>query len=113
MGGTQAGQGGVFDSELSRRVSVSTVVLGTVAAVIGLGLLLVPSDQASFGWFTYAPLSKSTFSPIGLQLSPRSQIGIALFIIGLAALAFGAGWMLGQRQAASQRGLPDSGSSGD
>jgi heme/copper-type cytochrome/quinol oxidase subunit 1 len=113
MGETQAGQGGVFNSELSRRVSVSMVVLGTVAAVIGLMLLLVPSDQASFGWFAYAPLSNTTFSPIGLQLSPRSQIGIALFIVGLAVLAFGAGWMLGQRQAASQRRLPDPGSTGN
>ena len=89
------------------------VVLGTVAAVIGPGLLLVPSDQASFGWFANAPLSNTTFSPIGLQFSPRSQIGIALFIVGLAVLAFGAGWMLGQRQAANQRRLPDPGSSGN
>jgi heme/copper-type cytochrome/quinol oxidase subunit 1 len=89
------------------------VVLGAVAAVIGLVLLLVPSDQASFGWFAYVSLSDTTFSPIGLQLSPRSQIGIALFIVGLAVLAFGAGWMLSQRQAASQRRLPDPGSSGN
>lgn len=88
------------------------VLLGTVAAAIGLVLLLVPSDQASFGWFAYAPLSNTTFSPIGLQLSPRSQIGIALFLVGLAVLAFGAGWMLGQRQAARQRRLSDPGSSG-
>ncbi|TFC83811.1 hypothetical protein E3T28_04960 [Cryobacterium sinapicolor] len=113
MGEMQAGQGGVFNSNLWRRVSVSMVVLGTVAAVIGLVLLLVPSDQASFGWFAYAPLSNTTFSPIGLQLSPRSQIGIALFIVGLAVLSFGAGSMLGQRQAASQRRLLDPGSSGN
>ena len=111
MGETQAGQGEVFNSELSRRVSVSMVVLGAVAAVIGLVLVLVPSDQTSFGWFAYAPLSNTTFSPIGLQLSPRSQIGIALFIVGLVVLAFGASWMLGQRQTASQGRLPDPGSS--
>ncbi|MDJ0325490.1 hypothetical protein QMG61_17150 [Cryobacterium sp. PH31-AA6] len=109
MGEMHAGQGGIFTS---RRVSVSMVVLGTVAAVIGLVLLLVPSGQASFGWFAYAPLSNTTFSPIGLQLSPRSQIGIALFVVGLAVLAFGAGWMLGQRQAADKRQLPDPGSPG-
>lgn len=113
MGETQAGQGGVFNSELSRLVSVFMVVLGAVAAVTGLVLVLMPSDQASFGWFAYAPLSNTTFSPIGLQLSPRSQIGIALFIVGVAAPAFGAGWMLGQRQAASQRRLHDPGSTGD
>ncbi|TFB54221.1 hypothetical protein [Cryobacterium sp. Sr3] len=109
MGEIQAGYGGVFNSNLWRRVSVSMVALGTVAAVIGLVLLLVPSDQASFGWFAYAPLSNTTFSPIGLQLSPRSQVGIALFIVGLAVLAFGAGWMLGQRQAASPATIARSG----
>ena len=112
MGEIQAGQGGFFDSNLWRRVSVSMVALGTAAAVIGLVLILMPSDQASFGWFAYAPLSDTTFSPIGLHFFPRSQIGIALFVIGLAVLAFGAGWMLGQRQAASQRRLPDPGSLG-
>ncbi|TFC15157.1 hypothetical protein [Cryobacterium sp. MDB2-10] len=113
MSETHAGHGGLFNPELSRRVSVSMVVLGAVAVVIGLVLLLAPGDQASFGWFAYAPLSNTTFSPIGLQLSPRSQIGIAMFVVGLAVLAFGAGWMLGQRQAASQRRLPDPGSSGN
>jgi heme/copper-type cytochrome/quinol oxidase subunit 1 len=87
------------------------VVLGTVAAVIGLMLLLLPNGQASFGWFAYAPLSNTVFSPIGLQLSPRSEIGAFLFIVGLAVLAFGAGWMLGHRQAARQRRQPDPGSS--
>ncbi|TFD62715.1 hypothetical protein E3T39_01895 [Cryobacterium suzukii] len=53
------------------------VVLGAVAAVIGLVLLLVPSGQASFGWFAYAPLSNTTFFPPFVQLSPHSQIGSA------------------------------------
>jgi heme/copper-type cytochrome/quinol oxidase subunit 1 len=88
------------------------VVLGAVAVVIGLVLLLLPSDQASFGWFAYAPLSGTTFFPPGGLLSPRSQIGMVLFVVGLVLLAFGAGWMLGQRQAASQRRLPDPGSPG-
>ena len=88
------------------------VVLGAVAAVIGLVLLLLPSGQASFGWFAYAPLSNSAFIPPGVLLSPHSQIGIVLFVIGLAMLAFSAGWMLGHRQAARQQRLPDPGSPG-
>ncbi|TFC32853.1 hypothetical protein E3O55_04900 [Cryobacterium sp. MDB1-18-2] len=69
--------------------------------------LRVDIIEVMLGTATRAPLSNTTFSPRGLQFSPRSQIGIALFIVGLAVLAFGAGWMLGQRQAASQRRLSD------
>ncbi|MDY7529364.1 MULTISPECIES: hypothetical protein [unclassified Cryobacterium] len=92
----EAGQGNVSESNRSRRVSVSMVVLGAVAAVIGLVLLLLPSNQASFGWYAYAPLSDSTFLPPGGLFSPQNQIGMVVFIVGLVVLAFGAGWMLGQ-----------------
>ena len=88
------------------------VILGAVAAVIGLVLVVVPSGQASFGWFAYAPLSNTAFFPPGVLLSPRGQIGIALFPTGLVMLAFGAGWMLGQHQAASQRRASDPGGPG-
>lgn len=112
MGEMQAGQGRGFRSGLSRWVSVSIVILGSVTAVIGLVLFLLPSGSASFGWFAYAPLSNTAFFPSGVLLTPRSQIGIVLLVIGLALLAFGAGWALGQRQAAGQRRLPDPGSLG-
>ena len=88
------------------------VVLGALAAVIGLVLFLLPSGQATFGWFAYAPLSNTTFFPPGVLLSPHGQIGIVLFLTGLAILAFGAGWMLGQRPAASKRRSLDQGSPG-
>ncbi|WP_146072866.1 hypothetical protein [Cryobacterium sp. Y62] len=107
MGEMQAGQGGGFKPNSSRRVGVFMVVFGAVAAVIGFVLLLLPSGPASFGWFAYAPLSNTTFFPPGGLLSVRTQIGIVLFIVGLVLLAFGAGWMLGQRQAGRQRRLPD------
>jgi heme/copper-type cytochrome/quinol oxidase subunit 1 len=106
MGEMQPGQGEDFRSNRSGWVSASMVVLGAVAAVIGLVLLLVPSGQASFGWFAYAPLSDTTFFPPGVQLSPHRQIGSALLPIGLLILAFGAGWLLGQYQAASPRRAP-------
>ena len=88
------------------------VVLGAVAAGIGLVLLLLPSGQASFGWFAYAPLNDTTFFPPGGLSSPHSQIGIGVFTIGLAMLAFGAGWMLGHHQDTSQRRAPDPGGPG-
>ena len=95
------GQGGGSHSRPLRRVSVFLVVLGAVAAAIGLVLLLLPSTQASFGWYAYAPLSGSTFlPPVGL-LSPQSQIGLVMFVVGLVVLAFGAGWMLGLRRPAA------------
>ncbi|TFB87262.1 hypothetical protein E3O44_09050 [Cryobacterium algoricola] len=71
-----------------------------MAALIGIVLLLLPGNQASFGWFAYAPLSDSTFLPPGGLLSPHSQIGIVVLIVGLVVLAFGAGWMLGLRHTA-------------
>ena len=107
MGEMQAGQGGGFKANSSRRVVASLVVLGAVAAVIGLVLLMLPSGQASVGWFAYAPLSNTTFIPPGVLLSPRSQFGIVLFIVGVVSLAFGAGWTLGQRQAGPERSSDD------
>ena len=107
-----AGQGGGPTSKLSRRASIFMIILGAVAAVIGFVLLLLPSSQASFGWFAYAPLSNRTFFPSGLLLSPTNQIGTALFIVGLTMLAFGAGWLLGQRQTSTRRRHPNSGSQG-
>ncbi|TFD09699.1 hypothetical protein E3T35_14590 [Cryobacterium sp. TMT1-2-2] len=97
MGEEQAGQGASSRSGLARLVSVSMVVLGAMAVVIGLVLLVLPSGQASFGWFAHAPLSDTTFFPPSGLLSPRNQLGIGVFTIGLAVLAFGAGWMLGSR----------------
>ncbi|MDY7541745.1 MULTISPECIES: hypothetical protein [unclassified Cryobacterium] len=102
MGEREAGHGGGSHSHPSRRVSVFLVILGAVAAAIGLVLLLLPSNQASFGWYAYAPLGDSTFFPPAGLLSPQSQIGMVVFIVGLVALAFGAGWMLGLRNAASR-----------
>jgi heme/copper-type cytochrome/quinol oxidase subunit 1 len=102
MGEIEAGQGDAPESNRSHRVSAWMVGLGAVAAVIGLVLLLLPSNHASVGWYAYAPLSDSTFfPPVGL-LSPQSQIGMVVFIVGLVVLAFGAGWMLGKHQAAGR-----------
>ena len=39
------------------------VFFGTMAAVIGLVLSLLPGGQASFGWFASVPLSDPTFFP--------------------------------------------------
>lgn len=85
------------------------VVLGAGAVVIGLVLLVLPSDQASFGWFAFEPLPTTVFSPPGVLLTPQSHIGVVLLMVGLAMFGFGAGWVLGQRQAAGQRRLLESG----
>ena len=106
MDESQIGHGGGPASHSSRRAGVLMVALGAVAAATGLVLFLLPGDQASFGWYAYAPLSDSTFIPPD-GLSPRNQIGVVVFVVGLVVLAFGAGWMLGHSRAASQRPLPD------
>ena len=110
MGETQGGQGGSASAGRSRWTSIFMVVLGAVAAVIGVVLLLVPGEQASFGWFAYQPLSNTTFIPSGELLTPLRQIGIALLAVGVASLSFGAGWMFGRRHGAGQQRLPDPGS---
>ena len=107
MGDTQHGQGEGSVSNRSRWMIMSMVVLGAVAAVIGLVLLLVPSGQASLGWFAYSPLSNTTFFPPAVLFSSYGQIGIVLVPTGLIMLAFAAGWMLSQRQTASQRREPN------
>jgi heme/copper-type cytochrome/quinol oxidase subunit 1 len=110
MGETQGEQGRDVTSGSSRWVWIALVVLGTVIAVTGLVLLLLPSGQTSFGWFAYAPLSSEVFVPSVDQLTSQRQIGIVLLVVGLASLSFGAGWALGRRHTAGQRRMPDAGS---
>lgn len=83
--------------DLPRWVGIAVVAFGIASAVAGVVLMLVPSGQASFGWFAYAPLSRTAFVPTGTLLSQLDLAGLALLVIGLVALAFSAGWALGRR----------------
>lgn len=109
MGKMQVGKDRGLRSGASRWVSLSMVVVGTAVAIIGLILFMLPSNSSSFGWFAYAPLSSATFIPTGVFLSPLSQTGIVLFIVGVVLLAFGAGWAFGKRRATNPRRPSESG----
>jgi drug/metabolite transporter (DMT)-like permease len=95
---------------LARRLSVALIILGAISCVIGVVLILLPDNSASFGWFAYAPLNDTVFVPPSGILTPRSQLGILWALIGVALLAFGSGWAFGLRQPAPRRRVPDEGS---
>jgi heme/copper-type cytochrome/quinol oxidase subunit 1 len=82
------------------RPRVAAVVLAALV-VLGTGLLLaalwVASRPTSFGWFAYAPVSGTTFVPVGAY-----PPGAAALLAGAGALLVGGavGFVLGRRRAA-------------
>ncbi|GLK16414.1 hypothetical protein [Herbiconiux flava] len=78
---------------------VSTVLVPLLAVAVmaaGLvGILVSTPQSASFGWFAYAPLSATVFSPTGAIIVGWGSIAGAVAVaLGLAALAFWAGFTL-------------------
>ena len=84
-------------TSLNRPLLVSLAV-GLVALVVGVVLLLTADTSASFGWYAYAPLAGSEFSPNFTLLTTQGQIGFAIAAIGLAIVFFCAGWAFGGRR---------------
>ncbi|BDU10844.1 putative cytochrome c oxidase subunit 1-alpha [Aurantimicrobium sp. INA4] len=62
------------------RLNMLSFWLYFFGALITVGGFLTPQGAASFGWFAYAPLSDSTFSP---------GIGSNMWVLGLAMGGFG------------------------
>ncbi|MDH6207733.1 aa3-type cytochrome oxidase subunit I [Aurantimicrobium minutum] len=62
------------------RLNMLSFWLYFFGALISVGGFLTPQGAASFGWFAYAPLSTSTFSP---------GIGSNMWVLGLAMGGFG------------------------
>ncbi|NQX04860.1 hypothetical protein HQQ82_08600 [Rathayibacter sp. VKM Ac-2856] len=72
------------------------VLLVVVGIVVGA---TAPGREASFGWFAYAPLSGSTFSPGGIVVvTPALGLAAALVVLGLLVLAFCAGGAVARRR---------------
>ncbi|RHA39818.1 hypothetical protein D1825_11305 [Cellulomonas rhizosphaerae] len=70
-----------------------------VLLVVGGGWLVWHSSRsATFGWFAYAPLSESVYSP-GI-LTTTDWVGLALVAVGLLALGAVGGYALGRRRGA-------------
>jgi heme/copper-type cytochrome/quinol oxidase subunit 1 len=81
-----------------RRLVTTVLVPLLAAAVMAAGLVAIVAStpqSASFGWFAYAPLSATVFSPTGaIVIGWGSIAGAAAVALGLAALAFWAGFTL-------------------
>jgi hypothetical protein len=92
-----------------RRPRVATVVLA-VLLLLGAALLLVAawlaSRPTSFGWFAYAPLSDTTFVPVGAY-----PPGTAAFLAGAGALLVGGavGFLVGRGSTTATAGTGTSG----
>ena len=71
-------------------------IAGVITIVIGM---LTPMGAAAFRWFAYQPLADATFSPGGsaVILSRIAGAGWVIFAVGMIALAFLAGRVVGRR----------------
>lgn len=85
-----------------RAFQTSRLVLaaGSALSVAGVVVLAVASARpVSFGWFTYAPLSDTTFTPDGVHLfSTASLVGAGVLVLGLLVLAAWLGYRRGVRR---------------
>ncbi|WP_138067596.1 hypothetical protein [Cellulomonas rhizosphaerae] len=82
----------------SRRTLPAVAVLAVLLVVGGGWLVWHSSRSATFGWFAYAPLSESVYSP-GI-LTTTDWVGLALVAVGLLALGAVGGYALGRRRGA-------------
>ncbi|KQO61174.1 hypothetical protein ASF23_11765 [Curtobacterium sp. Leaf261] len=78
---------------------VAAVLATWVGSAMFVGGLVVLFHRwthpvSSFGWFAYAPLSDTVFTP---GLSPALVVGSVLTVVGAALGAFGAGMLIGRR----------------
>jgi heme/copper-type cytochrome/quinol oxidase subunit 1 len=77
-------------SRRERALVVGAVVIGAVLVAVGVWQSL--TWDFSFGWFAYAPLSDTTFTPtIPNYWLPPALIGLGTLLVGL-----GVGFRLGR-----------------
>ena len=72
--------------------------IGGVAVAVGIGLLVwSAAHPVSYGWFAYAPLSDTVFTPqTGFW---ASRWGIGACGLGALVFAFWVGFLVGRRRA--------------
>lgn len=101
--------GGGGEERRIRRRGLIWPVASVAATVVGVAAVIWADAQpVSFGWFAYAPLSDTTFTPdIASDFTP----GVVLAVIGLAVLGFWSGLTEAeaQRDTVSVVGHPDPG----
>lgn len=78
--------------------------------MIGIVVAATTPREVSFGWFAYAPLSETMFSPVGtMVVTPGLATAAALIALGLLVLAFCAGWAVARRHPQTASGAPSQG----
>ncbi|AZZ52917.1 hypothetical protein C1I64_13305 [Rathayibacter festucae DSM 15932] len=87
------------------------MVAGVLLVVSGIVVSAATPREVSFGWFAYAPLSETMFSPVGTMVVPPGlATAAALIMLGLLVLAFCAGWLLARRHPRTASGASGQGS---
>lgn len=82
---------------LTRLPVISAVLAGLLLLAGIMVFALGPREDASFGWFAYAPLGESMFMP-GMHFLTTAQItGWLLLALAACAATFWAGLMAGRR----------------
>jgi hypothetical protein len=94
------------DTRLMRSVRVEAAAAVTSSAILAVGatVLLISRHRlvGRQGWFAYAPLSRSRYTPpVHLFSSTGVKIGVLLIGLGLVLVSGLAGYLIGRR------GLPD------
>lgn len=85
------------------KLAASVVPWMGVVAVLA-GCLIAYLNRDFTGWFAYAPLSNQPFTANGAAFIPQgTQLGLALAVVGLLALAFSAGLVVGRRAGSGRR----------
>ncbi|WP_133962905.1 hypothetical protein [Rathayibacter sp. PhB151] len=82
---------------------------GVLLVVIGIVVAATTPREVSFGWFAYAPLSETMFSPGTMVVIPGLATAAALIVLGLLVLAFCAGWAVARRHPQTASGAPSQG----
>jgi hypothetical protein len=73
-------------------IAVGAIVSGMVVAAVA------SRQEPSFGWFAYAPSADGMFGPEGsVVLSASAVTGLVILAVGLASLAFWAGFTIAAR----------------
>ncbi|TLM83447.1 hypothetical protein [Pseudarthrobacter sp. NamE5] len=87
----------------ARLAGVVLPVTGLAVALAGMIIAWI-NRNTYIGWFSYAPLSNQPFAGTGMAfLSPGTQAGLAIAVVGLLMLAFWAGYRLGQKGRRARR----------
>lgn len=85
-----------------RIVIWALVAASALLLAVGAGLLLFAPTTASFGWYAYAPLSSTAFSPVD-PFTPERVVGTICVGLGVAVGTGVLGWVLGRRSALRTR----------